>query len=337
MHFPTREEQASSMDFTEDNMTQGEMLEKIAELDYSQSHLRDLNAKMRHWLDVADDDMAAMRSENTALSQRVKTLEKIISDAQKAEADPCRSLLANDFDTKRCRETEMQALEEKYTTIKEQNKKLSAELQSLKLERDRDKINLSKFKDQFQHLQFRLEEAQLCLQRKDEVIHQKDLELQHDEEMVEEYRTIIKDLRLTNQELRMQLENRLDEASLTVLNDAVREKEGPLNPPLSFAEELMLLASSDAVESIILDPSDLKHDEDGTEELMKSQSLTVDLQTKRCAGTFEIALRIAVLFLLFVFILAVSGNLFSVNTICSDVFLMMQPYLSVQYEALPPI
>lgn len=48
------------------------MLERIAELDYSQSHLRDLNAKMRHWLDVADDDMAVLRSENAALSQQVK-------------------------------------------------------------------------------------------------------------------------------------------------------------------------------------------------------------------------------------------------------------------------
>lgn len=48
------------------------MLEKIAELDYSQSQLRDLNAEMRHWLDVADDEMAVLRSENTAFRKQVK-------------------------------------------------------------------------------------------------------------------------------------------------------------------------------------------------------------------------------------------------------------------------
>lgn len=48
------------------------MLEKIAELDYSQSQLRDLNAEMRHWLDVADDEVAMLRSENTSLRKQVK-------------------------------------------------------------------------------------------------------------------------------------------------------------------------------------------------------------------------------------------------------------------------
>ena len=49
-----------------------EMLEKIAELDYSQSQLRDLNTEMRHWLDVADDEIAVLRSENANLRKQVK-------------------------------------------------------------------------------------------------------------------------------------------------------------------------------------------------------------------------------------------------------------------------
>lgn len=48
------------------------MQEKIAELDYSQSQLRDLNAEMRHWLDVADDEVAVLRTENTHLRKQVK-------------------------------------------------------------------------------------------------------------------------------------------------------------------------------------------------------------------------------------------------------------------------
>lgn len=50
-----------------------EMLEKMAELDYSRGQLKDLNTKMRHWLDVADNEMAVLRSENTFLKTQVKT------------------------------------------------------------------------------------------------------------------------------------------------------------------------------------------------------------------------------------------------------------------------
>lgn len=49
------------------------MFEKIAELDYSQGQLRDLNSEMRHWLDVADDEMAVLRSENASLRKQVKS------------------------------------------------------------------------------------------------------------------------------------------------------------------------------------------------------------------------------------------------------------------------
>lgn len=47
------------------------MLEKLAEQNYSQNQLRDLNAKMRHWLDVADDELVSLRSENTRLRKQV--------------------------------------------------------------------------------------------------------------------------------------------------------------------------------------------------------------------------------------------------------------------------
>lgn len=40
----------------------------------------------------------------------VCSLEKTISDAQQNEAEPCRSLLADDLDMKRCSEKKIQAL-----------------------------------------------------------------------------------------------------------------------------------------------------------------------------------------------------------------------------------
>lgn len=51
--------------------SQKDMLEKIAELDHSQSHLRELNAEMRQWLDAADDDNAVLRLENANLRKQL--------------------------------------------------------------------------------------------------------------------------------------------------------------------------------------------------------------------------------------------------------------------------
>ncbi|KAM8732520.1 uncharacterized protein AB9X84_024528 [Acanthopagrus schlegelii] len=330
------------MDVTEEHMTVKEMLEKIAELEYSQSQLRDLNAEMRHWLDAADDEVAMLRSENASFRKQVKALEKIISEAQQVEAETCGSLLGDDLDLQRRSEQKIQELEKDSTLIKEENKRLTAELKSLQQERCRDKISLNEFKVSLQALECGIEEAQLRLQERDEIIHEEELQLQHWEETVEEYSNIIKDLRLTNQELRNQLEERQDEASLAFLNDVMAEKEGLLSLPLSFAEEMKLLASSATVSD-----SDHRHEETETEELLTPPSLTKELQTERCAGVLVTAVHSAGMFVLFVVTLVMlaflSGSLaghsdfFSINTLWSGASLILQPYCRVHYGALPPV
>ncbi|XP_054453095.1 uncharacterized protein LOC129089758 [Anoplopoma fimbria] len=315
------------MDVTEENMTPKEMLEKIAERDYSLHQQRDLTAKMRLWLDVADDDMAMLRSENATLRKQVKAQEKIISEAQQVEAEPCKGLLADDLDVKRCSDTKIQELENETTMMKEQNKKLTEEFKSLQQERDQDKISLSKFRVALQTLE-------------------KHLQLKHLEETVEECSNTIEYLRLTNQELREQLEDRQDEASFTIVKDLMEDKGRLFSPPLSFAEEIKLLASSAEVKTCLSDCTDLRQEETEAEELLKPQSLTLDLQAKRCAGVLEAALQRAGLFLVFVVVLTVlafvalgsfTGNLFSINNLWSGASLMLQPYCSVHYGALPPI
>lgn len=52
--------------------TPKKMREKLAELDYSQNQLKSQNNEMRHLLDVADEEMTALRSENAALKKKVK-------------------------------------------------------------------------------------------------------------------------------------------------------------------------------------------------------------------------------------------------------------------------
>ncbi|XP_040903629.1 uncharacterized protein LOC121188122 [Toxotes jaculatrix] len=213
--------------------------------------------------------------------------------------------------------------------VKEQNKKLTAELNNLQQARERDKISLSKLKVALQTLE-------------------KNLEIKHLEGTVEECSVIIKDLRLTNQELRMQLEDRHDEASLSAFNDLMEEKEGSLSPPLSFADEMKLLASSDEMKTSTSDSKHLGHEEPEAEEILEPQSLTVDLQTKRCAGVLETAIQRAGLFTMCIFFLVVlafvaSGSsvgncdLFSINTLWTGARVMLQPYCSVHYGALPPI
>ncbi|XP_029297733.1 uncharacterized protein LOC115014805 isoform X2 [Cottoperca gobio] len=315
------------MDVTEENMTPKEMREKIVELEHGLNQQRDLNAKINNWLDVADDDIAMLRTENGLLSKQVKALEKSNSGTQQIEAEPCRSLLADNLNAKRCSENKIQKLEKESTVVKEHNKTLTEELKSLQQERDRDKISLKKNRVALQTME-------------------KNLQSKQSEKTEEEYSNIIEYLRLTNWELREQLEDRQDEASFAMVNDLMGKNEGMPSPCLSFAEELKLLASSAEMKTIMSDSTDLRHEESEAEEPLNPQSLTVDRQTKRCAGTLETAIQRAGLFLLSVFILTVlafvtsgscTGNFFSINTLWSGARLMLQPYCSVHYGALPPI
>ncbi|XP_067375172.1 myosin heavy chain, embryonic smooth muscle isoform-like isoform X2 [Channa argus] len=333
------------MEITEENMTQREVLEKMTELEYSLHHQRNLNAEMRLWLDIADDDIAQLRSENAALKKKAMT----ISVAQQVKTEPCRTLLANDLDVKRITDNNIKRLqEEESTKIKEQNKKLSAELKSLQLERDLDKISLNASKVAAQAFEQYMEEACSGLQHMDEVIHQKILKLKHLEETVEEYYNMMKELQLTNQELKKQLEEAQDEAIFNALNDRMEKEEGLLSSPLSFAEEMKLLASSLEVETSMSDAIYVRHVETNDQELLKHESFTIDLQKKWCAGILETSLHRAVLFVFCIFIFTVLAfvalvatarnyDFFSLNTLWNIAHLMFQRYCNVHYGALPPV
>ncbi|XP_055368379.1 restin homolog isoform X2 [Betta splendens] len=318
------------MDVTEENVTVKEALEKVAELEYSQNHLRDLNAKMRRWLDVADDDMSGLRSENADLRNQVKQLEKIISAAEQSEAESCVSPLAHDLDLEKRNEEKIQRL-----------------LNSLQQEREQDKIYLSNFKDAVQSLEEDMKEAQLALHDRDEVVNQKNMELNYLEATVEELSNFTKELKLMNQELRQQLENKQNEALFLAAHDPTTEKEGSPCPHLSFAEEIRLLAST-ATEATSMSHSKHQTQGEDEEEQLKLQSLTMHLQGKRCAGLLRTGVIKAGLFLLSIIIItliafvaswisATNSDLFTINTLWKVARLILQPYCSVHYGALPPI
>lgn len=51
--------------------TQEEMLSKIAELNHSSSHLKDMNASMMLWLDAAESEIVTLNSDNKTLRIKV--------------------------------------------------------------------------------------------------------------------------------------------------------------------------------------------------------------------------------------------------------------------------
>ncbi|XP_055015181.1 restin homolog [Boleophthalmus pectinirostris] len=231
------------MDIEEENMTAQEMMEKIAQLDHSRSILKDQNTEMRSWLDAADEDMSILRAENSFLKKQVKDLEKIVSDAQSIESEPTKCQPDN-LDLKIENEIKIQNLERESVSLKEENKKLRTEIKNLQQLQEQDDVSLNKLKVFLQALESENEVAQLGLQQRDEVIQQKHQELKHAEEMVEEYSTIIKDLRLKNQQLKDELEAGQDEVLLALAIDLLDAKDKSSSPALSFAEEMRLLDSS---------------------------------------------------------------------------------------------
>nr|XP_015802305.2 protein KASH5 isoform X1 [Nothobranchius furzeri] len=340
----------SRMSSTEETISVKELQERIAELDYNQNQLRELNDEMRSWLDVADDDIASLRSENTTLRKQVKELEKVIFEAQQVEAEPCEFLTARDLAEKRFSVKEIQDLERKSNTTKEENKMLTVLVRNLEEEREEDKMTLSNLRASFQSMQMEMEETQLAVQHRDEVIQQKDLQIKHLEETMEEYTDIIKDLRTTKQELSKQLEDRLDEASFPVLAEVMGEEEGLVSSHLSLAEEIQLLVSSAEMNpsrSSFTDLTLVASDEEENNGVLDSPK--ADLSTEREEGLADASktnIHGSSLFKLCIFTLSflvsavlgcVAGNLFSSNILQSGSQLMLQPYISVQYNALPPV
>ncbi|XP_061691619.1 uncharacterized protein LOC133509011 isoform X2 [Syngnathoides biaculeatus] len=318
-----------NMDVSDENMTSKEMLEKIAELDHSQSQLKLLNTEMRHLLDAADDEMTVLRSENEALREQVKALEQSIAAFhQHAETQPCKLPLGEDVDLNQSSRVILQELKE-HNAMMEENRKLIAEVQRLQEQREKDMMSLSKFSVALKNIELTREEAQIGLQQRDEVIQQR-LQLKQVEETVQEYSTIIKDLRLANQELRSQLEDTVNEASLATLSDFMGEKQASHIPRLSFAEELKLLA-------------EIKKEENEAEESMTPPN---DHQTSRCTQAKESCTQkifVICFAIISILVILASGSharnpdFPSFHHLWRHVRLTLESFFNMQYGALPPV
>ncbi|XP_077433579.1 uncharacterized protein LOC144058856 isoform X2 [Vanacampus margaritifer] len=321
------------MDVTDENMTLKEMLEKISELNHSQSQLKHRNAEMRHLLDVADDEMTVLRSDNEAYRRQVKAFEQIVVDGQHVEAQPCRLPPGDELDVKQSTEIKLQELEMECNAMKEQNKNLIAEVQRLQHQSKQDKMSLSKFSLALKNFEFRTEEAQIEQQQRDEVIQQNKLQLKQAEETAEEYSNIIKDLRLANRELRCHLEDREEEALLAALSHL---KSSHI-PGMSLAEEIKVLATP------FKTSIDSRQEETDSEEANRP---AVKQQTNKCAQAKELFTQKVFVFcmaIITILVILAAGSharyldFLPVLDLWRSVHLTLQPYFSVHHGALPPI
>ncbi|XP_029918214.1 dynactin subunit 1-like isoform X2 [Myripristis murdjan] len=294
------------MDVSEDDKMQLKVMsEKIAELDHSQSQLRKLNVDMRHWLEVADDEVAQLRMENEVLSNKVKIMEQVVNDAGHVEAELCRvrTLLAEEQARNSCNQKEIQKWVSQQNALRDQNEKLMAEWSHLQQQTESDRICISNLRAALQTLQ-------------------QNLSLKHCGESAEESSNVIRELRLKVQDLRSQLEARQDDASCARLDDLMGGKDGSAARPLSFAEEMALLATSvvestEAVEQ---------------EATVKLESPPVRVHTKSlwCSCTGSLAFMVS--FLMSLGVWTYFGETFW-NCMCC----ILEPFCDVHYVGLPPI
>ncbi|XP_020562168.1 A-kinase anchor protein 9 isoform X4 [Oryzias latipes] len=297
-------------------ISQNEMLEKIAELDHSQSQLRDSNVRMMHLLDAADDEIVLLRSDNATLRKQLEALKNVISEVPQVEVEPC---MFSTADVNSCSEKKVHDLEKEASDLKQQNKELTEQLKDITEERDQNKTSLGRMGAAFER---GMEEAQLELQQKDELIHQKELQLKHLSETMEEYCDIIKDLRLTKQQLTEQLEERREEASLVM--ECMRAEEGSPSPQLSIAEEILLASPCE----VTPEPEFEKNQE---EEAPATKTSTVKFVIfwTTAQKTRSVLINICCLFV-FAVILIVCCLLFT----CVR---PLMPFIALSYTAPPPV
>ncbi|XP_049614905.1 uncharacterized protein [Syngnathus scovelli] len=180
------------------------------------------------------------------------------------------------------------------------------------------------------------------------LIAESKLQLQQVEETVEEYSNVIKDLRLANQELRNHLEDREDEALLTVLCDLMEKKKESHFAEMSLAEELKLLATPSETRSMMVPSTDIgqfcgQEETDSNEATRPPTNLQ---QTNWCTQAKESSTQkvfiicmaiIAILVILAAGSYAQYFDFLPVHHLWRIVRLMLQPYFHLHYGALPPV
>ncbi|XP_062336404.1 protein KASH5-like isoform X2 [Osmerus eperlanus] len=215
----------------------------ISELIYSQDKLKQLNVELQHSVELADEQNTSLHTENTALSHQLKSLKQAMHDAEKLgdELEDLRRAAAEMDVTISTQGNRIRQLERENKALKAQYENINSEMSCILPERAKNKSKIAKLSNALQALQQQLEEHRLSLDKNSYDLHEKTMIIEHLESSLEEYTTIVQELKKKNKHLEVQLE----EALVFGGADASDVKESLSvdgNHPMSIGEELGLLS-----------------------------------------------------------------------------------------------
>ncbi|XP_028316188.1 coiled-coil domain-containing protein 157-like [Gouania willdenowi] len=270
------------MDSSMENLSSKQMMEQIADLTHSQSQLKELTKEMTQWLDVADEEISELRSQNTSMTKHIKRLEKLLSEKAHNEAESSGLLRGEDLDADKINAQKMNKMEKEAALMMEETQKLTAEMRSLQEQKEKDQAHIRDITTDLETFKCYIEQVELEQQQKDEIIHQRTLQLIHFEKTVGEYTNIVEDLRLTNQELKRQLEEALERTSIAALNEPEAQNERALSSPQSVAQEIQAKAAALMEENLKLTAEIRSLQEEKLKDQAKQRDITADLKTFKC-------------------------------------------------------
>ncbi|XP_028316205.1 outer dense fiber protein 2-like [Gouania willdenowi] len=254
-------------------------MEQIADLAHSRSQLKELTKEMRQWLDVADEEISELRSQNTSMTKHIKRLEKLLSEKAHNEAESSGLLRGEDLDADKINAQKMNKMEKEAALMMEETQKLTAEMRSLQEQKEKDQAHIRDITTDLETFKCYIEQGELEQQQKDEIIHQRTLQLIHFEKTVGEYTNIVEDLRLTNQELKRQLEEALERTSIAALNEPEAQNERALSSLQSIAQEIQATAAALMEENQKLTAEIRSLQEEKLKDQAKQRDITADLKT----------------------------------------------------------
>ncbi|XP_028314585.1 uncharacterized protein LOC114470550 isoform X2 [Gouania willdenowi] len=336
-----------------------EVMQHLAVLKDSHSQLEYLSKDLKQWVNVVDEEMSELRSQNSSMLQYIKRLEKLLSEKAHTEAETHRFL------GDKINPQKMNKMEKEAALMMEETQKLTAELRNLQEEKQKTQANMICFMKDLKTMKCHLDQVVLQVQKKDEIIHQGKLKLKRFEETVGEYTNIIEKRQLEEALERTPIERAI---SLPLSNDlqgndaALMEENQKLTAqeqkrqlekalertPHSTAQESDLMIPVKEEMTSTFHSLNIKQEEtepeDQTDPTVVHQHYQRDDQS--CANkkkeessgwSWTFCLMSVLIIFLTLVVFVAPGCSYQLCPLLKDLLKMLQPHLSLTYKSRPPM
>ncbi|XP_062841735.1 girdin-like isoform X2 [Trichomycterus rosablanca] len=338
-----------------------------AELVHSNKCLKRLYTDLQKSLEISEDSNTFLRAENDDLKNQIKSIKQSIQDGESLinELEDLRAEKAKKEQI--CSEVEagFKELEKENKKLKDQIEAFASEVSSTRFERERHERDNAELSYLLRALQEQVEEYQLCLDQKDELIHEKDFVIEQLKDSVSEYITINQDMKEKLKDLEGQLALALvtNEGSFmnvdymqplapqhsvsigeelgilpqSQMEFSIEEEKGEDSDDVNLTEQIMENEESEEVK--ISEVKDIKAAEPLKEEHAPKRWLTNCNDGRTCAAGLLCVGVLVYLGLLRVMMPAFYDN---AGLSCADVIWytarrLIEPYCSIHYVGLPPV